>query len=297
MLVAVLFPKQVGAINPKNIKIKNGVSISPFIQNVSLNQNQNEKHFEVTITNKTNSLKEVHLSARDFGSLDETGGLLLEGSGNYSKKYGLASWLVLGTNTVVLHPKEAKSIPIVINNRSSLQPGGHYAAIVASINAPDTLTGNEVAVNQQLMSLVLVNKNGGESYGLKLADISHNGNWANLPSTVKLRFQNPGNVHIVPRGTVLLKDVKGSIIAKGLINVESSYVLPETFRGIEVPLHKVGNGFRAPGLYKLEVSYRYDEIDKMAQKSQSILFVNMKFWVGVLLLAFLARITLRLKQK
>lgn len=262
-------------------KTTGGITISPFLQQLTIQPNDIEKSYNLKLINSTNSIQELRLSIRDFGSLNETGGVLLEGNGNYTKKYGLTSWLQLGADTVILQPKESREVPVTIQNRTSLQPGGHYASVVASVKALDELTGNEVAVNQQLMSLLLVNKTGGEHYALRLTDIEQNGNWITLPSVVKLRFQNPGNVHVVPRGTVVLKSPSGTVLARGVINSESAYVLPETFREIYVPLTKVANDFPSPGLYRIDVEYRYDGINQTAHKSEVVRFINLKLWVGL----------------
>src|SRR5207244_2068642 len=103
---------------------------------------------EVILTNHTMTLQELDLSVRDFGSLNDTGGILLEGSNRYTQRYGLASWLSLGTDTVVLQPNETRSVPVTVYNRSSLQPGGHYGAVVASVNSLNGQSGNSVVINQ-----------------------------------------------------------------------------------------------------------------------------------------------------
>ncbi|MFO0781633.1 MAG: hypothetical protein U0524_01945 [Candidatus Saccharimonadales bacterium] len=290
-----LLPAQGHAASPT--ASARGISISPFIQTLSIQPNDLEKSFSLKLSNNTSSIQELRLSAQDFGSLDETGGVLLEGGSSYTKKYGLTSWLQLGADTVVLQPKQSREIPVVIQNRSSLQPGGHYAAVVASVKQLDAPTGNEVAINQQLMSLLLVNKTGGEKYALNLTNIEQNGNWFKLPTVVKLRFQNPGNVHVVPRGTVELKSPGGTVIARGIINSESAFVLPETFREIYVPLEKVANDFPAPGLYRIDVKYRYDGIDKTAEKSEILRFINLQLWCGLAIIVIAVLLISRHSKK
>ncbi len=284
LLALVVLTSSGGAFAAKAQNTAGGITISPFLERVTIQPEDTTKTFEVTLTNDTKSLQELRLSVRDFGSLNETGGVLLAGNSNYTKKYGLTSWMKLGADTVILQPKESRKVQVTIENRTSLQPGGHYAAVVASVKALDAISGNEVAINQQLMSLVLVNKTGGEQYALKLTDIDQNGNWLRLPTVIKLRFQNPGNVHVVPRGTVVLRSPSGAILAKGVVNTESAFVLPESFREIYVPLTKVGNDFPLPGLYNVEVDYRYDGIDKTAHKSQVVRFIHLKLWVGLLII-------------
>lgn len=261
-----------------------GISISPFIQQLDIEPGDVAKSFNLKLTNQTSTLQELSLTPRDFGSLNDSGGILLEGNNNYTQKYGLASWLSLGADTVALQPKESRDILVTVENRSSLQPGGHYAAVVASVKSLDEPTrGNKVAVNQQLLTLILVNKVGGEHYALNLKSIQQNGNWLHLPNTIQLRFQNPGNVHVIPRGVVKLRSPSGKILARGVINSESAYVLPETFREVYVPLIPVSKDFPFPGLYRVEVDYRYDGLNVTAQKSYAVKFINLKLY-GCLLI-------------
>lgn len=275
---------------------KSGITLSPFEQQLSVAPDDLSRTFNLNLTNNTTSLQELSLSSRDFGSLNDTGGVLLEGSNAYSQKYGLTSWLKLGTDTVVLQPGETKNVPVTIENRPSLQPGGHYGAVVASVTSLDDQSSNRVVINQQLLSLLLVTKVGGEKYNLKLKDVSPNGNWFHLPNTVKLRFQNPGNVHVVPRGTVKLKSPSGKILAEGIINSESAYILPESFRELFVPLNKVASTPPLPGVYNVEVDYRYDGINVVAVKNYPVRFLSLGTFAALLAVVALVVYILRRRK-
>jgi len=265
-----------------------GISLSPFLQQISLSSTELDKSFSLSVTNHTAGVQELDLKTQDFGSLNDTGGILLVGSdSSYSQKYGLASWLSLEADTVVLQPGEARNVLVTVNNRPDLQPGGHYGAIVAAVKSLADQSGNRVVINQQLLSLVFVNKVGGEHYDLRLRSVTPDGNWLHLPSTVKLRFQNPGNVHVIPRGVVKLRSPTGTVVAQGVINSESAFILPETFRELYVPLTKVGSAYPLPGLYHLEVDYRYDGFNRYAEKTVPVNFIDLGLYLllaGVLLL-------------
>jgi hypothetical protein len=281
------------AATPKATK---GISISPFLKQVDIQSTEATKSFMLTLTNRTDSLQELQLSGHDFGSLNDSGGVLLDGANNYTQKYGLASWLTIGTDTVILQPKESRDIPVTINNRDSLRPGGHYGAVVASVKGLDTQTGNHVAINQQLLSLILANKVGGERYDLKLKSISENGNWLHLPNTIKLRFQNPGNVHVVPRGTVKLVNPAGKTISQGIINDGSAYILPESFREIYVPLKTTGHPLELPGIYRVEVNYRYDGLATYATKTKALHYADLKLYAGIFIIIGLLVYAIRHKK-
>ena len=260
-----------------------GISLSPFEENISIQPTDAAKTFNLTLTNHTTTLQELDLSAHDFGSLNDTGGVLLEGSNSYTQQYGLVSWLSLGTDTVILRPGESQSVPVTIDNRGSLQPGGHYGAVVASVNSLNDQSGNHVVINQQLLSLILVDKVGGDHYNLKLDSVSQNGNWLHLPNDIVLRFQNPGNVHVVPRGLVKLVSPGGRVVAQGIINSESDFILPESYRQIYVPLTPVAKALPLPGLYHLEVQYRYDGISVYATKNVAVRFINLELGISIVL--------------
>lgn len=266
-----------------------GITLSPFQQQISIAPDDVSRNFELRYTNNTAGLQELNLSARDFGTLNDTGGILLEGNSNYTQKYGLSSWIKLGTDTVVLKTGETRSVPVTIENRATLAPGGHYGAVVASVNSLKDETGNRVVINQQLLSLILVNKVGGEHYDLRLKSISQNGNWLHLPNTIRLRFQNPGNVHVVPRGEVKLKSPAGKVLAKGIINSESAFVLPESFRELYVTLKPVGgNTLSLPGVYHVDVEYRYDGIDRIATRSYAAKYINLVLCLLLVIVALAA---------
>jgi len=275
-----------------------GISLEPFLKQISIAPTDVDQTFELKLTNRTTGLQELDLKTQDFGSLNDTGGILLEGSPtSYTEKYGLASWLSLETDTVVLQPGETRSVEVTVNNRPDLRPGGHYGAIAATVNSLTDQSGNRVVINQELLSLVFVDKTGGEHYDLKLNSAENNGNWFHYPTTVKLRFQNPGNVHVIPRGLVKLKSPSGTVVAQGIINSESAYVLPETFREIYVPLTKTGSALPLPGLYSLEVDYRYDQISRYAVKTYHLRFIDLGLYLIIIVLIGLGFVAWKRKRK
>ncbi|HVW23305.1 MAG TPA: hypothetical protein VHB51_02395 [Candidatus Saccharimonadales bacterium] len=272
VLVTVCLPASAGAA-------PGGISLSPFEKSLSLNPGDSSQSFNLSLTNHTSSLQELTLSVRDFGTLNNTGGIILEGSNPYTQKYGLSAWLSLEKDVVDLNPGETSQVLITVNNQSSLTPGGHYGAIIASVNSLNQAADNNVVLKQQLVSLVLVNKRGGEHYNLKLTSVSHSGGWFSLPKNVRLTFQNPGNVQVVPRGVVKLVSPAGTVIAQGIINTGSAFVLPETFRQLDVPLTKIRSSLPWPGLYHLEVDYRYDGITNFAVNTYRLRFINLGLYL------------------
>ena len=288
-LAVLVFSSSIGAGVTASAASSNAVSLSPFLQNITITPNDLGQSFKLLLTNRSSNVQELDLTVKDFGSLNDTGGVLVIDTPNdYSQHYGLTSWLRLEADTVVLQPGDSREVLVTVDNRPDLVPGGHYGAVVASVRNLDEQPGNRVAINQQLLSLVLVDKQGGDRYDLKLRSLEQNGNWLHLPSNVKLHFQNPGNVHATPRGRVLLKNPAGQTIAQGIINTESAYILPASFRDLYVKLTPIGQRLPLPGIYHVEVEYRYDGLDKLAHKSYAVRFINLKLYIAIIGLILIA---------
>lgn len=256
-----------------------GFSMSPFFQEVNLNRDQDQSSFVLEISNNTQTSAMFKLSVLDFGSLDETGGVAFLGSGDdFKNKYSLASWVSLEKDAVILEAGEKQSVKVTIENKESLSPGGHYAAVMAKMVNEDNGSGSEssiIALDPSFASLIFVRKIGGEIFNLNLVDQEIEKNPLSLPSNVKLRFQNTGNVHVSPRGIVRLIDPFGKEISKGIINQESAIILPETFRKFTTELSQNYPIF-FPGRYQLSVEYRFDGKDDFETRQQYFYFFPIK---------------------
>ena len=249
-----------------------GFSLMPFFKEIALDSSQKEVSFDLEIENKTDQVAVFKLSVLDFGSLNESGGVAFLGSNiNLEKKYSLVSWVSLEKDALALNPKEKQTIKVSILNKDSLSPGGHYGAILAKIeeDGSESQESSKVAFDPSFASLMFVRKTGGEVYGFGLRERDLNGNIFSVPSSAKLRFQNSGNVHLVPRGTIKILDPFKREIAKGIINSESAFMLPETFRVLNVPIEKISTAF-FPGRYEAVFNYRYDGKEEAVSESSFV---------------------------
>lgn len=230
-----------------------------MLQEVTLNE-EKEVRIEVTVTNTTEVIGTFQLHVFDFGSLDESGGVAFLGASNeLETKYSLASWMRPEKDSVTLLPGKSETIPILIENRESLAPGGHYGAIVFESTDPAMPESpNTIAVNQMIASLVFVKKTGGAKPALELMNVEHHASLLTFSKEVIPRFHNPGNIHVVPRGRVEVLDPLGRLVYRGVLNEASSLVLPESFRLFPTTLLPVSQAF-LPGKYTLRLQYRYEE--------------------------------------
>lgn len=274
-----------------------GLTISPTLKDISLSSGLLESTNTITITNTTGSDLTAAVRAVDFTSVDGKGSVVFKPTGDTSEKYGLSKSIVLPDGPTISLPKgKATAVRVNITNGSNLAPGGHYGALVVTASSAGAAKGgsNVVSFRQQLVSLFFVKKLGGEQYGLQLQSITPDTRRA-VPNTVSLRFNSTGNVHVVPRGYIQVTDPKGKVLAKGIINPESTLILPGTKRQFTTIMQTVGSS-SAKGRYTTTVYYRHDGQDKFStqlifftQQSSSYIAFTVTIITGVILLLVLRK--------
>lgn len=236
--------------------------MTPPFEQIDVQAADVQKTFSISLTNNTKSTQTLRLSVVDFGSLADTGGLVFIGEANdFEKKYGLANWLTLEKNQITLEPGETQTLKVTVDNRQSLSAGGHYGAVLFKSLGETVVKGTPVNFDQVLANLVFVRKIGGEHYGLEINRSDTSFDALGIPRQIKLRFQNTGNVHLVPRGFITVTDPVGHEIARGVLNLSSSLILPEAFRIYTTDMRKE-RGVWWPGTYKMKIQYRYDGRDE-----------------------------------
>lgn len=240
-----------------------GIGIAPGLKEIELHEEQRDVSFEVTVSNSTDSRADFRLSTVDFGALDESGGVAFVGrSGQEAYAYSLSQWMKLDRSNISVEPGKTEVVKVTIVNNDNLSPGGHYGAVLATSRSDDQFRGDSVAMLPGASTLVLLKKLGGEKYSLDIDSIKANKSFFDVSRQASIRFHNKGNVHAVPRGTIELSGTFGGVLARGVINEASSYVLPETYRQIDVPLRFSKQPW-LPGRYTMEVTWRYDGTDSV----------------------------------
>ena len=243
-----------------------GLTISPPIQEIILGSGLIEAQARVSIANTTGQDLVADIRVVDFDTSDQFGALAFLEPGNTNSKYGLANWMkVTGASTVSLLNGRTTDIPFIITNGIDLSPGGHYAAVIASVSTPPGGGANTVSLKQELVSLVLAKKIGGETYGLELEGLKLDQS-SRLPAIATTTFKSTGNVHVIPRGYIEVRDGDNRLLAKGIINPESSSILPDKSRQFDTTLQVVDKPGKSKK-YTVTAFYRYDGQEKFSTNS------------------------------
>lgn len=250
--------------NGASVHAINGLTVSPPLREVTIGPGLIETTADVTLQNNTNQSISAYLQLVDLRALGEYGGTSLDKAG-LTGKYDLANWMTLpGGDTVIVASGETVKVRVKITNRDDLAPGGHYGAVVISTSSNNAVK-SDVNINQQLVSLLFIKKLGGESYGLQLKSVDYKKS-SNVPQEVTTTFKSTGNVHVVPRGYVEVTDPAGKLVAKGILNQDSSLILPGSERKFVTLMQPVSSASK-PGKYKVTVYYRYDGQKDFSQQS------------------------------
>jgi hypothetical protein len=242
-------------------RASSGFVVSPIYQNVSIGAEQPQAHYVVNLNNNTQLAQAFKLSTEDFGSLNNSAGVAFLGTStsSFAKKYGLSSWMKLDQNTVTVPAGQSVNVGVTIENSDTLTAGGHYGAILATaLTAPNgPAVQPRVGVFEVVSSLILLIKQGDVSLGLVAASQSSNGGWWAVASNVTDKFSNTGNVHVIPRGLVQVRDPLGHVVERGSINEDSGIILPENSRTYVTPMMKLVAA-KWPGQYSVTLTYRID---------------------------------------
>lgn len=186
---------------------------------------------EITLLNDTESADTFSLEVLNFVAQGE------DGAQQYieeERPSDLASWVTVDRPSVVLEPGEDATFPFVINVPANAEPGGHYASIFFSRQANAT-AGTGVGIGSKVGVLLLVNVPGDVHEEAKVESFTLRGPAvrSRLPAWFDLRIRNLGSVHFKPRGSLVIRNMFGSVVQRAAVNPKNSAVLPNSVRRVE----------------------------------------------------------------
>ena len=309
ILGGIVVPRSSFAFQKSKIDMvaQNDFVVEPGKTEVFLNPGDNMVK-NITITNRINKKVKFKLSTEDFiGTNDPKQPVTL--LGDQHSPYSLKDFIVPEIKEFSLELGERIVIPVTISIPKNAEPRGYYGALIVS-NDPDAqdnknsgdVTGRTRIISR-IGSLFLLKINGegkeeGNVESLKIIGPQQTF-YGQRPEGFEIAFKNTGNVHLVPYGTIEVKNMFGKTIST--LPVDAYFVLPDSTRYREI---KWTDGFSL-GLYTAHLSLNkgygteYANMDisfwVLPWKILLIGFVSLAFIVS-LLYYFLTRFELRKKQ-
>lgn len=220
---------------------------------------------DITIANRTGQSLSVDLSTEDFGgSGDPAIPTILLGDEN--SPVGAKRWLEPEVANVAINHGESITLRIRISVPGDAEPGGHYAALLASFSSTAGPEETGVRVVSRVGCFFLIRVAGAVNEQGSLSRPEVPGFSTAYPITIGVIFNNQGNIHLKPSGRLLIKNLLGMTVAE--IPVGEWTVLPDASRRTEITWDP-----RLPfGRYTAEaqINYGSDSIGLTASSS---------FWV------------------
>lgn len=211
----------------------------------------------ITITNRIDKAVKFRLSTEDFiGTNDPKQPVVLLGD-NHSP-YSLKDLIIPEIEEFTLEFGEKIVIPVTISIPKNAEPRGYYGALIIS-NDPDKLDNEnslevqgKTRIISRIGSLFLLKINGEGKEEGSIEDFKLLGPtqlfYSKRPTGFEIAFKNNGNVHLVPYGTIKIKNMFGQTV--DTLPVDAYFVLPDSIRYREI---NWSNGFSV-GRYTANLS-------------------------------------------
>ena len=250
-------------LNKSQAQTQSGITVTPSIAHLDLATDAPE--YQLTYTNNTSAEINLTLSVQDFTELEDSYKIdFLTGKDAANYKYSLSSWISFENKNIQLGPGEKKSVKIFID-KNRITKGGHYASILAEIQAP--ASAQQINVKGILSSLLFVRANTGKEIEEgKIDAFEPLRDGIDYPDTYILRFENSGNVHVIPYGLIQVFDPLGNLVAKGQLNDNSLDALPESIRRYDMPVTTYQKVL-LPGIYTAKIDLHFGKTNQKLSTS------------------------------
>jgi len=230
------------------------VALAPGAVWESLVKFSNRSSYPITVFARTQNFRTDGGSGVEFFIQDSAIG---------TQSYELASWLTLPKGELVVPAGSTIHIPFVISVPLDAEPGGHYAGIIVGSDEVGTSVPGGVGVSSALSALLLVRVAGETNESGFIRNFSTRNFFTQTQQeTFTLEFKNTGNVHLEPRGEIVISNMFGK--NRGRISLKSGnsfgHILPFSTREFSFDWQGESN-YLDIGLYQARATLYYGEND------------------------------------
>jgi len=248
------------------VEVRNDFVLGPGKTELSMDPGESQSR-EMIVTNRTGHDVTFKIEVEDFvGSRDPSRPTIL--LGKEKGPYSLKDYLNIERKEFVLKQGERARIPVVVKIPADAEPGGRYGTVLVSAQPSNNKLKSEAGVARggakiitRLGTLFFVRVNGNlvEDGSLKSFRTRDRKIFSGGPIPFDLLFENRGNVHLDPYGTIEITNIFGRQVGK--IEIDPWFAMPNSLRFREVHWDKTF----LVGRYKAhaEIHRGYgDKIDK-----------------------------------
>ncbi len=212
---------------------KQVVSVTPPLFQLSINPGDIWQS-SVKVVNGNPYPLTVYAEVFNFKAVGEMGqGRFIPLAESGSDKATLAEWINLPAGPYVIPPEQTVDVTFFVEVPENASPGGHYAAIQISTEPPKNTGELAVLTSQVVTSLLFMRVEGDMHESASIREFRAVDAFLDVPdATFSLRFENKGNVHLQPKGDIVITNMWGTERGTIPVNYQTHYgnVLPGTIR-------------------------------------------------------------------
>lgn len=184
---------------------------------------------QVRVRNDSSLSNTYDVQVVDFATAGEEGHVVLEEEG-HNTTFTLAQWIKTSASNLTLQPNQEKTFSFTITIPKNAEPGGHYASILFS-SATQEQTPGSASVTERIGTLILLRISGNVTETAQIETFESPKYAKSGPITFVLRLKNDGNVHVQPKGTIIITNLFGQKVEE--IPLNGANVLPMATRKME----------------------------------------------------------------
>jgi hypothetical protein len=246
---------------------------------------------DLIITNRLGKTMKFNVEVEDFsGSKDPEQTVVL--SGDEKGPYSLRDYLKPEISSFTLENGQRITLPVTVSIPQDAEPGGLYGSVLVTSSPTDEQAAAEKDKAQgqtklisRLGTLFFVRVKGDAKEEGLLKDFRVKGQkkfFEKSPVNLEILYENTGNVHLVPYGTIEVTNILGRKIDE--LNIDPWFVMPGSSRIRNIEWKNDRFLF---GIYHAKLSMNRGYGDLIDQKSLTFWVIPWKIAIIVLVAIFI----------
>lgn len=213
------------------------ISVTPPLFQLNL-QKSNAWQSSIKVVNGNKYQLTVYATVVGFAVHGEKGqGSFIPVNRNDDDQSTFPEWITLDEGPYTIEPEKNFDINFVVTVPENAPPGGHYAAILVSTEPANSADGAlAVHTSQTVTSLLFMRVGGDVAEDATIREFTTTKSLLSTPdASFMLRFENKGNVHLLPRGDITITNMWGTERGKIPVNNNTQFgnVMPKSIRAYE----------------------------------------------------------------
>lgn len=205
----------------------------------------------------------VYAEVVNFEALNESGqGKFTPLLGEEKGASTLGSWINIAPGPHTIPDEQSIEIPLFVDVPKDASPGGHYAAVLITTQPPQSSEDRlAVRTSQAVTALFFARVEGDVDEKGSIREFTTIRSFLQRPEAeFSLRFENKGNVHLQPKGNIIITNMWGTERGVIPINYQTHFgnVLPNSIRDFKFTWSSEYN-ITDVGRYKALVTLAYGE--------------------------------------